>query len=1083
MNTENKYEEIPQPKNRDPVLGDARRLDPHHPTRSLMDLADELGPIYRFVAPGRDMIVVSGGEIVQECLDENRFEKNVAPELVAMREVVGNAIFTAWTQEPAWKKAHNILLPAFAPQAIRGYTEKMADIADQLVMKWARLNPGDPVDINADMTKLSFDTICLVCFSYRPGSFYRQDMPPIVSALEGVIAECVNRPSRVPAQDIDDAIKGRRVYKEQVSFLNNLADTIIEERIRNADVGNHGDVLDLMLTAADKATGEKLDRLSIRQQMLTFLAAGYDTTSGMLMWTIYYLLKNPDVLAKCYAEVDEVFGDDLSVLPDETRIPKLQYLLRCMKEALRLWPVGAGFQVRPLADEVLGGKYWIKKAQPILILTPQLQRDPEIFPEPERYDPDRFMPEVEATRPAWAWMPFGSGQRACIGRHFSFFESQLLLGLILQRFRLLDSFDYQLDIKDFFSIKPNNLAITVAPREGREAAVIAGRRAAPVAEARTAAPATAPRVVSDYGSGNRLLVLYGSNLGTSERIASEIAEDGRARGFVVTQGPLDNYVEALPTDGLVVICTSSYNGNPPDNAVNFHRWLSSGLATDALAGVNYTVFGAGDRVWASTFQKVPAEIDDLLKAAGAKCFAERGVADASDDFDGMFRDWYGDFWPRVGDALGLAPQAAIISDMNRYEITATGQRLHASFFAAMDATVFRMVENSELLTRVAQSGPVPRSTRHIEFQLPPGVTYRTGDHIALLPRNASELIGRAAALARLDLDELVMIRANTGAASHLPLDTPFVVSELLATRVELQAPVTRAQIKTLAGFASDPGEQAELAALAADGAENVARYRDEILFKRMSLLDMVQRYPSIDVPLNTCLDLLPGLTPRYYSISSSPAASPDRCSITVGVLQAPARSGFGIYRGTSSNFLARTEPGTLVPGFIRPPGLPFRVPEDPATPMIMIATGTGLSPFRGFLQERAAQGAMGKLGPALLIYGCQMPDSDFIYEDEIRQFEADGVVSVVTAYSRASDGTRAWVQDAVRANGDRILELVERGAITYVCGGAGTVAPALRDAYADIYHHRHGGSADEGVTWMEELRATYRYLEDVWAAH
>ncbi|MGY4710583.1 bifunctional cytochrome P450/NADPH--P450 reductase [Mycolicibacterium sp. CBM1] len=1081
-NIQNAYDDIPQPKNRVPVLGDALHLDGAHPTRSLMELADELGPIYSLVAPGQDMIVVSGGEIATECLDETRFEKNVAPELVAMREVVGDAIFSSWTQEPAWKKAHNILLPAFAPQAIKGYTEKMADIADQLVMKWARLNPGDPVDIVTDMTKLTFDTICLVCFSYRPGSFYRQDMPPIVTALEEAIAECVNRPSRLPGQDIYEAIKGRRKYKEQVSFLNNLADTIIEDRIRSADVGKNGDVLDLMLTQPDKDSGQKLDRLNIRQQMLTFLAAGYDTTSGMLMWTVYHLLKNPDVLAKCYAEVDEVFGDDLSVLPNDTQIPKLQYLLQCMKEALRLWPVGAGFQVRPLADEVLGGRYRIKKGQAILLLTPQLQRDPAIFPDPETFDPDRFTPELEASRPAWAFMPFGSGQRACIGRHFSFYESQLLLGLILQRFRLLDSFDYQLDIKDFFSIKPSNLTITVAPREGREAAVISGPRAAAPAEAPVHAAAPA-RVVSDYGAGNHLLVLFGSNLGTSERIATEIAEDGRARGFTVTQGALNDYVDALPSDGLVVICTSSYNGNPPDNATDFHRWLGGGLAADALAGITYTVFGSGDRVWASTFQKVPAEIDDLLAAAGATRFAPRGAADASDDFDGMFRDWYGGFWTQAGDALGLAPQVEVAADMNRYEIAPTGQRLHASFFSALEATPYRMLENRELLGRVGASGPVAQSTRHIEFELPEGVTYRTGDHIALLPRNAAELIGRAAALAELDLDELVMIRANTGVSSHLPLDTPFVVSELLAARVELQAPLTRAQIRTLAEFATDADEQAELAALAADGEDNVTRYREEVLFKRVSLLDMVQRYRSIDVPLNTCLDLLPGLAPRYYSISSSPTAYPDRCSITVGVLRAPARSGNGLYHGTSSNFLARTEPGTLVPGFIRPPGLPFDVPEDPSTPMIMIATGTGLSPFRGFLQERAAQGASAQLGPALLIYGCRMPDADFIYEDEIRQFESDGVVSIVTAYSRVSDGTRTRVQDAVRANADRILELMGRGGITYVCGGAGTVAPALRDAFADIYQKNKAVSPEEGSAWLENLRATNHYLEDVWAAH
>ena len=125
MSTQNSYEDIPQPKNRLPVLGHALHVDANHPTRSLMDLADELGPVYRLATPGQDLIVVSGGDVVEECLDETRFEKNNSPALVTMREVVGDAIFTSWTQEPAWKKAHNILLPAFAPQAIKGYTEKM----------------------------------------------------------------------------------------------------------------------------------------------------------------------------------------------------------------------------------------------------------------------------------------------------------------------------------------------------------------------------------------------------------------------------------------------------------------------------------------------------------------------------------------------------------------------------------------------------------------------------------------------------------------------------------------------------------------------------------------------------------------------------------------------------------------------------------------------------------------------------------------------------------------------------------------------------------------------------------------------
>ncbi|NQU38300.1 MAG: cytochrome P450, partial [Actinobacteria bacterium] len=792
MSSDVAYEKIPHPSNRIPIIGDGMHIDGKHPTQSLMDLASELGPIYQFESPGHNDLVVTGGDLVEELLDESRFEKNLGAEMLVMREAVGDGVFSSWTQEPSWKPAHDILLPAFAPGAIKGYTAMMTDIANQLVLKWGRLNPGDPIDVGGDMVKLSFDTIALVALSFRPGSYYYEGQHPLVAALEDGVSEALARPSRLPGEDVLLALKGRKEYKAALSTCNKWADDAIQERLRSGKLGEFGDVLDLMLTTADKTTGKKLDLRNIRYQLITFLAAGYDTTSGMLTFTLYHLLKNPEMLAKAYAEVDEVLGDDLSVTPTMEQIPKLKYLLQAMKESLRLWPSGPGFGVRPLEDTVLGGKYQVKKGQAISILTPTVHRNPDIYPDPENFNPDHFEAAKEAERPAWAYLPFGSGQRACIGRHFSFFEAQLLLGMILQRFKLIDSFDYELEIKDFFSIKPENFRMTVEAREGREDAILATAAAGTTApqEAESKVAAKPKPSVPAYAQGNELFVLFGSNLGTAEKIANEIAEDGTSRGFEVTLGALDEYVDKLPQDATVIITTSSYNGNPPDNGVKFHEWLQSGLAADALSGIKYTVFGCGDRVWASTFQKVPAEVDELLSAAGAQRVAERGVGDADDDFDGMYRAWYSELWNQVGDALGLARQIEVVNEANKYEVESTGIRLHAPFFSTLKAEPFKILENRELLTRVAQDGPIARSTRHIEFALPEGVSYRTGDHIALLPRNSAETIARAAAIAELDVDEVITVRPNTTSSSHLPLDTPFVVSELLAGRVELQEPVT-----------------------------------------------------------------------------------------------------------------------------------------------------------------------------------------------------------------------------------------------------------------------------------------------------
>src|SRR5262249_35322216 len=147
--------------------------------------------------------------------------------------------------------------------------------------------------------------------------------------------------------------------------------------------------------------------------------------------------------------------------------------------------------------------------------------------------------------------------------------------------------------------------------------------------------------------GTPLLVLYGSNLGTSEELARQIAQDAEANGFATTLAPLDRFVGQLPREGAVVIATASYNGAPPDNAVKFCDWLRDGLPVDALAGVKYTVFGCGNRDWAATFQQIPRLIDAKLEAYGARRLHPRGEGDARDDFDGQFRAWYDPMWGAV----------------------------------------------------------------------------------------------------------------------------------------------------------------------------------------------------------------------------------------------------------------------------------------------------------------------------------------------------------------------------------------------------------------------------------------------------
>src|SRR5215211_3849365 len=279
-----------------------------------------------------------------------------------------------------------------------------------------------------------------------------------------------------------------------------------------------------MLTGVDKETGEKLDDVNIRYQIITFLVAGHETTSGLLSFALYLLLNNPEVLARAYEEVDRVLGDDLSTPPTNAQVNHLRYVSQILKESLRLWPTAPAFSRHPYEPAVLGGKYQIDKQIRLMVLTPMLHRDPKIWGDDvETFDPERFSQEAELNRPANAYKPFGTGQRACIGRQFAMLEATLVLGMILQRFELIDHTNYELKIRQTLTIKPADFRIKVRARTDR------------AASAEQEEPDVQPAAVVQ---GNTpLLSLYGSNLGTAEEIAHQIAEDARTHGFTTTVDP------------------------------------------------------------------------------------------------------------------------------------------------------------------------------------------------------------------------------------------------------------------------------------------------------------------------------------------------------------------------------------------------------------------------------------------------------------------------------------------------------------------------------------------------------------------
>lgn len=1060
---------IPQPKTYGP-LGNVPQINGETPLQSFMNLADEYGEIFRMKLPFGNFYIVSGYELMKELGNSPRFGKVVEKTtLEKVRAYAGDGLFTSETNDPNWSKAHNILLPSFSRTAMRGYFDMMLDLAMQLIQKWSRTNPEEQIDVPEDMTRLALDTIGLCGFNYRFNSFYREESHPFVTSMVRALDESLSQAQRLGIQD-KLMVKTRRQFNQDIEYMFTLVDKIIAERKARGSQGE-ADLLAHMLKGKDPETGEALDDANIRYQIITFLIAGHETTSGLLSFALYYLLNHPDKLQKGYEEVDRILTDPV---PTFEQVKNLKYVRMILDESLRMWPTAPAFNLEVKEDTLLAGKYDMKKGDRLLVLVPQLHRDVAAWGEDaEIFRPERF--EDPSKVPHDAYKPFGLGQRACIGQQFALQEATLVLGLILKNFELIDHTRYKLKVRESLTLKPDNFKIKVRPRSVQKGYFVVGSGNDSKSAAQAAAEKTAngqQEISAGDLHNTPLLVLYGSDLGTAEGIARELADTGRNQGFKSVVASLNDYAGKLPKEGIVYMVTSSYNGQPSNNAREFVQWLKD-TADGDLAGVRYCLFGCGDRNWASTYQKVPKLIDELMAAKGAQRVAALGEGDLSGDFENQVEAWREELWPTVIRTLGLAVNVTAKKTPPALSMQVVDGGMETPLAGSYNAYYAKIVMNREL-----QQGAEERSTRHIEIKLPAGVTYREGDHLGVFARNRKELVGRALQRFHLNGNDHVMLTTTGLSMAHLPLDHPVKLFELLSCSVELQDAATRAQLRELAAATECPPHKRELEALLEEEA-----YRQHILEKRVTMLDLLEQYAACELSFERFLELLPPLKARYYSISSSPSEQPEQLSITVSVVREPAWNGKTEYRGVASNFLAGTEEGDSILMFIRTPESGFQLPPNPATPVIMVGPGVGIAPFRGFLQARSVlQKAGEQLGQACLYFGCRN-ETDDIYAEELEQYEQEGIVNVYKAYSRKEGQGKTYVQHVMGQpeRAEELVALLEQGGHFYICGDGGKMAPDVEQALLKTYRTVHGMSESEASEWLDRLGAEGRYAKDVWA--
>ncbi|MEU6913314.1 cytochrome P450 [Streptomyces olindensis] len=1030
------------------------------PVQQAMDLMREHGPVFVRRLYGRDTLFVGDLDLVAELADEQRFAKHIGPGLENVREFAADGLFTAYNDEPNWAKAHDILMPAFALGSMRTYHPVMLKVARRLIASWDRdARAGRPVNVPDDMTRMTLDTIGLAGFGYDFGSFERPEPHPFVESMVRCLEWSMTRLARVPGRDYSAA---DAAFRDDAAYLARVVDDVIAART-GTDQSQADDLLGLMLTAEHPADGTTLDAANIRNQVITFLIAGHETTSGAMSFALYYLAKHPTALELVRREADELWGDRADPEPTYDEVGRLTYTRQVLNEALRLWPTAAVFARQAREDTLLGGRIPLRAGQSALVLTPMLHRQPVWGDNPELFDPARFTPEAEAERPVHAFKPFGTGERACIGRQFALHEATMLLAMLVHRYRLRDHADYRLTVKETLTLKPEGFTLTLAPRTAADRVHPPLPGAAPAQEARPAEPQGLPVRVRP---GTAALFLHGSNYGTCRDFAAQLADEAAALGCETRVASLDAYADGLPTDRPVVITAASYNGRPTDDATAFAARLAE---THDLTGVTYAVLGVGDRNWAATYQQVPTRIDERLAESGATRLLERAAADASGDLTGTVRAFTTALrtalLERYGDPDATAPDAG--EPTAAYEVrTLTGGPLDA--LAERHGLLPMRVTEARDLTAPGH----PRRKRFVRVALPDGVTYRTADHLTVLPANAPDLVARAAAALGADLDTVLDIRATRPRRDGIAVDRPVTVRQLLTHHVELQERPTAGQLAALAAANPCPPERAALAALTDDP---------------RTLVEILEDHPALRGALDwpRLLDLLTPLRPRHYSISSSPAVDPGHVDLMVSLLQAPARSGKGVYRGTGSGHLATVRPGDTVYARVQPCREVFRMDADGGSaPVVMIAAGTGLAPFRGAIADRTAALARGaELAPAVCYFGCDAPDADFLHAQELRAAETAGAVSLRPAFSAAPEGEVRFVQHRIAAEAEEVWALLDAGARVYVCGDGARMAPGVREAFRTLYR-KHTPDADERAAeqWLDGLIADGRYVEDVYAA-
>ncbi|XP_059054376.1 NADPH--cytochrome P450 reductase isoform X2 [Achroia grisella] len=517
----------------------------------------------------------------------------------------------------------------------------------------------------------------------------------------------------------------------------------------------------------------------------------------------------------------------------------------------------------------------------------------------------------------------------------------------------------------------------------------------------------------------------------------------------------------------------------------------------SIQKLRYMVFGLGNKTY-EHYNAVAIYLDKRLEELGASRVYELGLGDDDANIEDDFITWKDKFWPSVCEKFNIestgeeeltrqfrlvthAPDEIPTNNIFTGEIA----RLHSLQvqrppYDAKNPFLAQIKVNREL----HKAGD--RSCLHVEFDISDSkMRYEAGDHVAVYPINDSTLVERIGELTNSDLNEIFsLINTDQESSKKNPFPCPTSYRTALSHYLEITALPRTHIMRELAEYCSDEEDKKKLLLMATNSQEGKALYQSFVVDACRNIAHILEDIKSCKPPLDHICELLPRLQPRFYSISSSPKLHPETVHVTAVVVEYKTLTG-RINKGVATTWLAQHKPEDgkplpRVPIYIRKSQ--FRLPLQPQTPIIMVGPGTGFAPFRGFLQERAHARANGKeVGDNILYFGCRHRDQDYIYQEELEQYETNGDVKLNLAFSR-DQAQKVYVTHLLEKNIDQIWDIIgNRNGHFYVCGDAKNMAVDVRNILLKAVQEKGGRTEAEAIQFLKKLDSMKKYSSDVWS--